>query len=401
MSERTCPTEAELSRGFPDPDATLSAHLATCDVCTRWWQDTTAAIALARELPTSVPAAAHREDVRTALLARVGRAPADVRRRWILPLVAAAAAAILVVHVWPTRPPRALHAQRGTVHAHAGATYTLASASPDEIVRLRDGTIDIDVQPLQAGERFRVIVGVDEVEVHGTSFEVVAQDDHLRAVRVVHGRVEVRHLGDPPTWIGRGESWTSHVETATVAAPAPAAVAVAPAPAPTPPSPPVPAPTSPHHAALAHVAPPVTPMPELAPAAPAPPATPDPQEAAFNTGWHAMQSNNFKAAAAAFARAVALDPDGALAEDAAFWNAVALSRLGHDGEAEIALRSFLGTFTKSTRAGEASAMLGWLLVAKGEVEEARERFDAAVGDPSPSVQKSAREGLKALDAKKR
>lgn len=113
-----------------------------------------------------------------------------------------------------------------------------------------------------------------------------------------------------------------------------------------------------------------------------------------------MQSKDFKTAAAAFARAVALDPEGALAEDAAFWHAVALSRLGRDGEAEIALRSFLGDFAKSTRAGEASAMLGWLLVAKGELEEARERFTAAISDPSQGVQKSAREGLQALAARK-
>lgn len=389
MTERPCPTDVELSRGFPDPDDELAAHLATCAACTRWWDDTSAAIELARGLPIYVPSASHREEVRTALLARVARAPADVRRRWIVPLVAAAAAAVLVVHVWPAQPPRVEHAQRGTVHAHTGATYTLASSSPDEIVRLRDGTVDIDVQPLQAGERFRVIVGVDEVEVHGTSFEVVADHDHLRAVRVVHGRVEVRHLGDPPTWLGRGETWAPHVETAAVT-PAPQAP-IAPAPI-------VPAPVPQHHPAPHHVEATPAPVQEVAKPTP-PPSAPDPQEAAFNAGWHAMQSSDYKTAATAFARAVALDPDGALAEDAAFWHAVALARLGHDGEAEIALRSFLGDFRKSTRAGEASAMLGWLLVAKGELEEARERFNAAVGDPSPSVQKSAREGLKALDAK--
>lgn len=393
MSERVCPTEVELSRGFPEPDAQLSAHVASCDACTRWWRDTAAAIDLARELPTSVPTAAEREDVRTALLAQGPRVTTDMRRRWILPVAAAAAVTALVIHRWPSGGPRTEHAQRGTVHSHAGAIYSLASASPDEIVRLRSGTIDVDVQPLHADERFRVIIGADEVEVHGTSFEVVAENDELRAVRVVHGRVEVRHLGDPPRWLSSRESWAPHVQTA-VAPTAP------PVPAPPPPPPP---PTPPaHHTTVARVEAVVAPAPEVVepqPPAPAKKAAPDPQEVAFNAGWHAMQSTDYKAAATAFARAVALDPNGGLAEDAAFWNAVALSRLGRDGEAEIEFRRFLGDFPQSSRVGEASAMLGWLLVAKGEREEARKRFDVAASDPNPRVQNSARAGLKALGAK--
>jgi len=115
------------------------------------------------------------------------------------------------------------------------------------------------------------------------------------------------------------------------------------------------------------------------------------------TGWEAMQREEFGPAAAAFARAIALSPDGALVEDSTYWRAVAIARLGRVAEATASFRGFIDAFPRSTRAGEASVMLGWVLVETGEREEARRRFEAALTDPSSSVRTSAREGLDALD----
>ena len=393
MSERVCPSELDLDRAYSiGDDPEITAHVESCDACRSWWADTTAAIELARELPSEMPSAHDREELRTSLLATNPRRPDARRRAWVMPALAlAAAAAVLAIATRPGAPTAPstveLHPRRGTVHGHAGAQYALAANPPDEIVRLRDGTIDVDVDPLHAGERFRVIVGADEIEVRGTSFEVIAGSDHLVSVRVAHGRVEVRHVGSPPAILTAGQAW--HADSLAVTPPPP------------PPSPPSPAPAPPAPS-VRRATPKREPASIAAAAALPPPAVSkrpptDPQEVAFVAGWDAMRRSDFRQAAAAFARVVALDPSGSLAEDGAFWHAVALARIPRLPEAIAALREFLDDYATSARAGEASAMLGWMLADAGESAEARRRFEAAVRDPSASVQASARKGLAALD----
>ena len=115
------------------------------------------------------------------------------------------------------------------------------------------------------------------------------------------------------------------------------------------------------------------------------------------SGWEAMRRGELETAAVEFSRAVALAPQGPLAGDATFWHAVTIARVGRSAEAVAALRGFVATYPTSARVGEASAMLGWMLVDAHELEEARRRFQAAVNDPQPSVQASGRQGLELLD----
>ena len=117
-------------------------------------------------------------------------------------------------------------------------------------------------------------------------------------------------------------------------------------------------------------------------------------EMAFARGWTALRSNDFEAAAEAFGR-VAPTRDNALAEDAFFWRGVALDRANHLAEAQEALARFLVRYPRSDRAGEASVMLGWLLLRAGDAGAADARFGAALGDPSDRVRRSARAGLAA------
>jgi TolA-binding protein len=123
-----------------------------------------------------------------------------------------------------------------------------------------------------------------------------------------------------------------------------------------------------------------------------------PQERAYDDAWAAMRGGKFAEAATAFARVQLLDPDGALAEDATYWYAVALARGKDDAQATRAFRDFLDQYPKSRRAGEASAMLGWLLVTTHQNAEAERRFRAATNDPNPAVRESARAGLDAVRA---
>jgi TolA-binding protein len=313
------------------------------------------------------------------------------------------------------------------VRPHPGARWTARSAGPDESVRLGDGAIDVEVEPLHPGERFRVIVGDAELEVRGTAFTATARADRLVEVAVAHGRVDVvpvpgTALGAPAT-LTAGQSWHAAAD----------AVAAAPVPAPTPPvagdvresveRPPAPAPPSPPPASPPRApaaAPPrphrVTaaarrePAPALEPAQPAaaPPSPPPPapasrapEEASYDDAWAALRAGDFAHAAGGFARVVLLAPDSPLGEDAGFWRAVALARARRSLEAVAAFHDFLDGHPHSSRAGEASAMLGWLLIDARVLDEAGRRFQAAAGDPDPAVRRSARSGLDALAGRTR
>jgi TolA-binding protein len=244
--------------------------------------------------------------------------------------------------------------------------FTAGSHVPDEIVTLHDGTIHLDVDPLRSGERFRVLIGTSEIEVRGTAFDVTADHDRLVGVHVVHGRVEVRPAGRATVVLVAGGDWTDAPIAATEPAP-----------------PALPAP-HPHIRTVAF---------EVAVASA--------DQRAYNDAWAALRSAQFDVAAAAFAKALAAAPEGALADDARFWRAVALARGHAPAPAMAAFRELVDEHPGSTHAGEASAMLGWLLVDAKRLDEARERFGAATNDPSPKVRASAQAGIDALDSRKR
>ena len=413
----TCPSDLELARAVSTgADPTIAAHLAACPACRAAWDGAMRVIELARELPVAIPPPARREEVRTAVLAAAARvAQPPAHRAWRAPVLAtagAAAAAVIVYLAIPRgpAPPEGRHAH-GTVRPYPGARYLARTAGPDELVQLTDGVIDVEVEPLLAGERFRVVVGGAEIEVRGTAFTVIASDDHLLGVTVAHGRVEVRPQLGAPAVLGAGQSWHATLAAAIAGAPAVApsagvgpsgswsaspsgagspalrsrqAAVVAPRPRPAT----VPAP--------AHVA-------EAAPGEP-PPRVPQaageaarsPEERSYDEAWEALRANDFAAAARGFARILLLAPDSPLAEDASFWHAVALARGKRSAEARSAFRDFLESYARSSRAGEASAMLGWLLIDARSYDDAARRFRAAVGDASAAVRASAQAGLDAL-----
>jgi TolA-binding protein len=131
------------------------------------------------------------------------------------------------------------------------------------------------------------------------------------------------------------------------------------------------------------------------PAAPPPSSTnpPSPAELAFSEGWQALRSDDYPRAAAAMRRASEVAPASALAADARYWEAVALARQGSDAKARLAMEEFLRRFPGSPRAGEVSAMLGWLLLDSHEWSAAERLFRAAESDRAPAVRESARKGL--------
>jgi TolA-binding protein len=238
-------------------------------------------------------------------------------------------------------------------------------------VRLVDGTLTVQVEPLARGERFRVVTAGGEVEVVGTAFDVTAEGDRLVGVRVMHGVVRVKDAGGRTQVLEAGDLWQPAARRDAVLIGPPA------------------------------------PEPALEPARPAPrqiqkqidPPPPAPGRSegqkAFDDAWSALRAERFDEAAGAFARAAATGA-GRMAEDAGYWQAVALARAGQSAKAARAFESFLGAWPGSTRAGEASAMLGWILFDARDYQGAARRFRAAVTDPSARVRKSAADGLNAI-----
>jgi TolA-binding protein len=405
VTRRTgCPGAVELERAYWSKDAAAQLHVETCSRCAGEWAEIAALVDVGRAA-TPAPPSPRREEIRTTLLASRG-APAPERpRRWAWQLAAPAAAlAAIVWWAWPApEPGPERRAARGHLLAHDGARYMIASGPPEEIVRLVEGTLTVEVDPLRSGERFRVVTGDAEVEVRGTAFDVSAAGDRLRSVRVIHGAVEVRPAGGTALMLGAGQSWdatalgprTDAGQAATAAADD--AVAAADAFAADAAAPPGPGGTAAGTAGGGRSRPAREPRARIqtdagrVPTAPSRPAG----QRAFDDGWSAIRDGDFDGAADAFARAAAAG-GGSMAEDARYWRAVALARAGKATLAAEAFAAFVDAHPSSSRAGEASVMLGWLLFDRGDYPGAARRFRAAVEDRSSRVRESAARGLEAV-----
>jgi TolA-binding protein len=358
--------------------------------------------AAARQLPQHQPTEAQRAALRASLVEAARTEKPAPRRRPLAGagVVIAAAAAIAF---WFARTPEAKEpgARRAAIQSSSGAHFehtrvpASAGAPVDEVVRLRQGRVAVAVEHLAAGERFRVVTGDAEIEVRGTSFDVVVEGDRLIEVAVHTGLVDVRPAGRPPISLHPGDRWRSNADATALA------VASDPDPDPDPdpargaksasragtrtrridPAPPVAADPSPAPATT-------VPPPEIAPR-PVPTAT----EAAFGRGFRALRRGDYGEAAGQFESAIASGPTSSLADDARYWRGVSLARAGRSAQAQEALGEFLSLHPRSPRAGEASVVLGWLLLESGDRTGAYRRFKAAAGDRNAEVRAGAQKGL--------
>jgi tetratricopeptide (TPR) repeat protein len=121
-------------------------------------------------------------------------------------------------------------------------------------------------------------------------------------------------------------------------------------------------------------------------------------EISFARGWSALRTSDFDRAAAEFARAGS-GPRNALTEDAVFWRGVALDRAGRFAPARTVLEAFLARYPDSERKGEASVILGWLLIRSEDFGEARGYFERSLLDPAEPVRRSARSGFVAAESR--
>ena len=246
---RRCPPAWKLTRAVSEgaADDELAAHLARCHRCAGELQELRELVGhAARLLPT--PAEMSRVS-RQAISARLlgapmaRRAPRRSRLAVALACMAASTAVIAVGiavgvrevrpgdHAQPGTPAPALApASRVAVRAVGAARFVRAQAPPDEIIRLDEGTIVLEVAHLPRGERFRVQTNDGVVEVRGTRFEVSASQGRLVAVSVSKGRVEVRSESGALAVLDPGDEWVRNPTPAPAPPAAPAPVAAAPAP---------------------------------------------------------------------------------------------------------------------------------------------------------------------------
>jgi len=339
---------------------------------------------LAREQPAREASADRVEHNRTNVLAGA----ASVRqlpRRAAWPIVAAvavplAAAAALVVWLG-TRPSEPAAGARATL---VGA-YTKVTDWPDHVVRVDDGSLVVAIADLQPPDHFRVHAPDADVDTTGGHFVVVVRDAHLDSVTVTRGRVELRVTGTRPQFLAAGQTWTRTIT-------AQRDVLVPPRPVTTPP------PTRPPPPVVRRPALKITseaPRSETTPVDVKPPAPPAPGEADFRTGMTSLRTGNAAAAVTAFSSSCNT-VGAALAEDACFWVGAAARRAGQTATARTALERFLQRFPASARAGEAAALLGWIMVEAGELDAAEKQFTRAAADRVPRVRDSAARGLAAV-----
>ena len=383
MNLDRCP---DLGKAFPSSgNAGITYHLQGCATCRAEWDKMEALASLARSLPVAELPPDRSATVRDAMLAAAANRARQPRSRWADSLgstrvraalaLAASLFVIAIVSLWPPATDRGATPYRARVVAGASARFT-HQALPDETIRLVDGSVSLDVEHLAEGERLRVITGDAEVEVRGTSFVVEAVGDKLAWVHVSKGRVEVRAAGHAPVVLGALDHWRPAAPVALPSA-TPAEIAAAMLT-------PVPAPKVRASVTIAAVATPPIPLPLD-------------METPYRAAWDAFRRGDLDAAANGFETVAHASKDGPLASDAAYWRAVALGRAGRSPEAMKALREYLRRFPEAPQAGEASAMLGWLLVDAGDPDAARRSFEQAIRSGSEAATTSGAEGLDALD----
>jgi hypothetical protein len=439
IKNRTCPTDAQFAQALSNGDgARFKDHFAICDTCCRHWEEQQEIREILRcsernTLEAEVVVAMRANLLEEALLASEQKASRSACLRPIaLTTVAAVAIFGLVTLFYSFVFQKSMNFHsamparmaKGAVYGDSACDFVHLHNDPDEIVRLKDGAITVNVDKLNPDERFRVITGDAEVEVRGTAFDVVAKDDALVSVKVHSGRVDVRVGGRPIHHLAAGDTWERTDTTPVAEPPEPQIEAVSPpehlrtdtTPAAEPPEPRLEAVSPPEHlkpanrpsvsAAPRHGAVAPTPKTERrarglalsnhkdASAMPSTVLKRSPAEAMFIKGWDAFKRGAFRRAVKRFEEALVLEGHHTIAQDASFWRAAALAKANDTVSARAALKDFLQEFPASPRVKEASVILGWNVL-ESDPRAAKEYFERGKDAVDPKIRKSAAKGLDA------
>jgi hypothetical protein len=245
-----------------------------------------------------------------------------------------------------------------------------------ETVTVDDGAVAIHVRPQRPGERFLVALPDGELEVRGTTFDVLVRGGATREVRVEEGRVEVRLHGRPTLTLAAGDAWAA---STPAAAALPSATATASSASP-----------SPRAAASTSMGSSTHPASPSASASASPVApAPDDGTASYASAVDRLRSGRGDEAAAAFHAFLLAHPSAPQAEDASFLEAVALARAGRGDAAALAAEHHLAGFPSSFHRKEASILVARAASQRGDCARARSVLSPWLGSAPDGDVRSA------------
>jgi TolA-binding protein len=369
VSGDRCPRFEQLSTAFSDAAsserAPVAVHARSCVACARVWSDFEVMRTAARAIPARAPDERAAAALEMVLVAHVRGQKASTRgfNSWLAAAIAAGVLAVASAGAWwwrsagvkvdapspelavePPRIVRDLEVPRAPpepVIRPSGAAHFRREAGA---AHLESGALEIDVP---AEQRFVLATGDAELTATAASFSVKAENDRLMFVSVTAGQVELKLGSAWPRILLVGERWARRRPRATKIDPPP--------------------------------------LPVL--------KTSDER---FQAAWSALNAGANQEAAAELEHLLAEEPDHPLAEDAAYWRAIALIRGERSNEAEEALTAFRARYPESPRIGEVSMFLGWRQLERGELDSAAAQFREALESPLPEIKTRATEALEAI-----
>ena len=375
-----CPAPWELSRTLLEEGRRdVAAHLDRCERCAAERRSLARAGASVRALPRpamseetfelvearlrlglAAPTPVSASSPRTEAAPRAKRAAA----LFLACSLVGAVALLLARHRGHADRSPLASGSSASIRAVGDAVFSRASA-PEDVVRLESGTLELEVGATPPGRRFRVTTDDAVVESAESRLVVRAEGHMLVVVRVFAGYADVRARGGHAL-LRAGDEWIPRGSPADAAGggagPAPAAAGPA----------------------------------DVEPAPPRHRAESARRSASFERAWRLLSAGRAAEAAEGFRAVEALSPGDAIVEDALFWRGVSLERAARPAEAGAVLLRFTSRFPRSERIGEASAMLGWILLEAGDADGARRAFERALDDKVDRVRESARSGLARL-----
>tara|TARA_R110002073_G_scaffold140253_12_gene290970 strand:+ start:33975 stop:35147 length:1173 start_codon:yes stop_codon:yes gene_type:complete len=389
----------------------MREHCVSCDSCAKGWQEIANLTASLGAAGSEKLSPARSEELRTAVLAMQPKpkaVPGTKEHSKRLPFfaIAAIAATVLIgLRFWPESSSLVPLETIVLVSPHSGAQFT-ASDPMTKNLRLENGTLTVNVPMLAPTRTFEVITNDGVLQTENAQFDVVATNNRLVSLTVLRGKVAVQGTGGTQVFVSEGNSWVREFEPSPVVA----VGAIEPDTLPeqaekTQPVsedstgervrlPATRSMTRQNHATPIHQN-----YSDVKTSPAAPIASEAPSQSAFTKGWHAMKQEQFHQAAELFSEAILNATSENAKQDASYWRAAALGRSRERFKAIEAFRWFVSHYPKSPRVGEASAILGWLLIEDNRFDEAEVHFFRGSQDMSERVRASAEAGLDAVKNK--
>jgi hypothetical protein len=354
MSQARCPrawqAEAVLDRRLSAADrAAFERHAPSCADCSREHAQLVRLRELGQRLAAVDVTPLARKRQRNELLRRAHESSVSAARmpNWVVVprparLAIAGVALVLAVAtvVWLRAGSQsAVGAPKFEARAAPSTLWATPGQGPQTRLLLSDGSLQVTVQKLLAGQSFIVTLPDGELEVRGTRFVVEVKPPRTERVAVSEGLVALRIRGQHELLLRAGDTWN-------------AAVAAIPLP------PSTPAPSSPPSGAHLVVTPPSAgSSPRAKLAAPVPSTAPSSPTRQFGEAMAAYARGDFASAEQLFRSFEAANPQSSQVEDSLFLRALARQRRGDGAGAKQLAAEYVRRYPTGFRAAEARRLL--------------------------------------------